>query len=369
MEKTSFWKQLLVSGALIAAAGAAWQYRSELIALWNGPSQAVRAESVQRAASRGTPVIVAPVRMVQDDLTFSVIGTGFALRSVTLRAPSGGEITSLAISPGQRFAAGDVVMRLDDTDERLAVALAEAQLERATSERDRYRALQTSGTAAEARFEDAQTAFRVAQIELEKAQLELADKSLIAPFDGVTGIASVEAGDRIVTDQPISSFDDRSSILVEFDLPEALLGRVSPGVEVKASTPAVEGQSFDGRISAIDSRVDAQTRTARVRAEIDNSSDLLRPGASFSIVMDLAGDKLPAVPELALQFDRGALFVWRVVDGEVEKVEVRLVRRSAGEVIVEGPLSEFDPVVIEGTQRLRPGAAADVLNSVAETSS
>lgn len=368
MKKAAFWKQALVSAVLIGGAALAWQYRADLRALWAaGPATDTRQASASQG--QGTPVIVADVRNVQDDLSFSAIGTGFAQRSVTLRAPSSGEVTALDIAPGAKFAAGDTLMQLDATDERLAVALAEARLNRATSERDRYQALQDTGAAATARFEQAQTDFKVARIALDQARADLADRTLRAPFDGVTGLASVEVGDRIAADEAVSSFDDRSRILVEFDLPEALLGRIGIGQTATATTPAAEGQTFDAEITAIDSRVDVATRTARVRAAIDNAADTLRPGASFTIRIDLPGKTYPAVPELALQFSRGALNVWRVSDGTAEQVTVRLVRRREGLVIVDGPIAEGDHIVVEGTQRLREGVAVNVLNTATDGSS
>lgn len=366
MERMAIWKQALVSLLLIAAAGLAWQFRSDLSALWFGVTAPQSIAPVRQTSTQGPPVIVEDVRSAADDLTFSAIGTGYAVRSVTLRAPDSGEITALEIAPGRKFSAGDTVMQLDDTDERLAVELAAARLERATSERDRYRSLQDRGAAATARLEEAETAYQVARITLDQVRAELADRTLRAPFDGVSGLATVEVGDRVSADEAISSFDDRSRILVEFDLPEALLGRMETGLPITAGTPTVEGRTFAGEVAAIDSRVDAATRTARVRAAIDNAGDMLRPGASFSLRLELPGKTFPAVPELALQFSRGALFVWRVADGSVEQVEVRLVRRRNGLVIVDGPLDEGDAVVVEGIQRLRPGLEVDVLNAPGE---
>lgn len=368
MEKMAFWKQALLSLLLILAAATAWQYRAGLAALWASGTAQPSINPVRQTTVQGPLVIVDDAEMVADDLTYSAIGTGFAQRAITLRAPDSGEVTALEIAPSRRFSAGDVLMRLDDTDERLAVDLAEARLERATSERDRFRSLQDRGAAAITRLEEAETAYKVARIELDRARANLADRTLRAPFDGVSGLATVELGDRVATDDMISSFDDRSRILVEFDLPEALLGRVETGLDVVAETPAVERRSFDGEIAAIDSRIDAATRTARIRAAIENSGDLLRPGASFSLRLDLPGERFPAVPELALQYSRGSLYVWRVTDGTAEQVEVSLVRRRGGKVILDGPLAEGDAVVVEGTQRLNPGDAVQVLNQTGEGS-
>lgn len=369
MKSTSLWKQLAVCAVLIAGAASAWHYRAEVSALWTGSTAAQESGKERRARSKGTPVIVARAEMFQDDRRFSAIGTGFAARSITLRAPSSGEVISLDIAPGNRFAEGDVLMRLKDTDARLAVSLAEARFERATEERNRYRSLQDRGAAATARLEQAETDYKVAEIELERAREDLDNRVLRAPFDGITGLASIEIGDRVVTDEPIASLDDRSSILVEFDLPEALLGRVKVGLGIQATTPSVEDRSFDGMISAIDSRVNAATRTARVRASINNTGDLLRPGTSFALRLDLPGKTYPAVPELALQFSQDGLHVWRVTDGQAERVPLRLVRRRAGSVIVDGPIAEGDQIVVEGTQRLRGGASVQVLNPAPEPSS
>jgi RND family efflux transporter MFP subunit len=364
---TSLWKQFVICAVLIGAAGLAWQNRVDLSAVLG--VSAAPAEQRGRERSDGIPVIVAATELTQDDRTLSAIGTGFAARSVTLRAPSDGEITELNIAPGRRFAQGDTLVALEDSDERFAVSLAEARFTRARDELDRIRRLQDSGVAAAARLEQVMSDFAVAEIELDRAREALANRVLRAPFDGITGLALVEVGDRISANDPIGSYDDRSSILLEFDVPEALLGRVTIGLGVTARTPSVEARSFAGQISAINSRIDATTRTARVRAMIDNSEDLLRPGASFTLDLDLPGSTFPAVPELALQFSEGALHVWRVRDGAAERVAVTLVRRRAGLVIVDGPLADGDLVVVEGTQRLRNGRAVSVLNDPAEANS
>lgn len=363
---TSFWKQLVFCFVLIIGAAMAWQSRTDLADLWKGAMAQPGPAAQNKARPTGTPVIAAAVQTMRDNRTLSVIGTGFAARSVTLRAPSSGEIVSFNIAPGREFSQGDILLQLEDRDEQYAVSLAKAHFERARAERDRYRRLQDSGVAAAARLEEILTDFKVAEIELDRARDDLDNRTLRAPFDGIAGLATVENGDRITTDDPIASFDDRRRILIEFDLPEALLSRVSIGLSVIAATPSVEGRSFEGRISGIDSRVDPATRTTRVRATIDNSSDVLRPGTSFTLRLDLQGEIFPTVPELALQFAEGGLHVWRINDARAERVAVRLIRRRAGAVIVDGPLDAGELVVVEGIQRLRENQPVHILNSPSE---
>lgn len=360
MKSIAVVKQIFICILVLVVAGAVWTSRDRIAGLWpTASAENGRAET----GDGGTPVIVALAEPARDDVSFSAIGTGFAMKSVTIRAPASGLVAELNIAPGREFTEGDVLLRLDDADQRLAVNLAEARLERARSDRERFEQLQTTGAAATIRLEDAQTAYTVAAIELEQSIAELEDRVIVAPFDGISGLAAVEVGDRIALSDPVASFDDRSSLLVEFDLPEALLFRVAPGLSVTASTPALPNRDFDGRVSAVDSRLDAASRTARVRAIIENDEDLLRPGASFAVRLDLPGPEYVSVPELALQFSDGSLHVWRVSEGVAEMVEVEMIRRRAGRVIVDGPLEAKDAIVVEGTQRLRTGAPVVVLNA------
>lgn len=363
MTRTPIWKQITLSAALVALAAGAWHYHGSIAALLQ-VSDDTASDDGGGGMDQGVPVLVTKVALAEDSLSFTAVGTGLAQRSVTLRAPAGGEVTELNIAAGRRFAEGDVLMRLEDEDQRLALELAEARQERALSDQERFTGLRETGVTTAARFEDAMTAYRIAEIELEQARADLADRVLRAPFDGIAGIAEIEVGDRIEPNEPIASFDDRSRILVEFDLPEALLPRAEIGMQLRAASPSSDVGPLTGEITAIDSRVATATRTARLRAAFPNAGDALRPGASFTVTLDLPGETFPILPELALQFSGGALQVWRVdADGIAQPVEVRLIRRRAGSVIVDGPLAEGDSVVVEGLQRMRPGRAVDVLNA------
>ncbi len=354
--------QIVICALPIALAGLSWSNREQVLALVSATTAQDSGATRQPRESSATPVILEQAQTARDDLIFCAIGTGFARRSVSLRGPSNGTITELKIAPGRKFDTGDMLLRLDDQDQRLTLELAQARFERAASERTRFQQLQTGGVAATARFEEAQTAFAVARIELEQARAALSDSALLAPFAGVSDLSAVEVGDRISQTDSASSFDDRSSILVEFDLPEALLSRVRIGLPVTATTPAIAERGYDGEVTEIDSRVDAVSRTVVIRAAIDNSADLLRPGASFSVRLDLPGPTYVSVPELAPQFADCSLHVWRVRAKSAERVEVRMVRRRAGSVILDGDLMAGDDIVVEGTQRLRPGLEVDILN-------
>jgi RND family efflux transporter MFP subunit len=358
--QVSFSKQVMAGAFLLGAAVFAWTERERIEAYLAAPEPEARAET-RRAP--GVPVIVAPVRIADDDLVLEAVGTGRAQRSIALRTETAGKVVEMPLEPGRAYRAGDVLLRLDGTAQRLAVELAETRLAEAERVLARFQQLRESGTAAMARLDETRTAAEIARIELETAREALGDRLLVAPFDGVAGLSDIEVGDWVDSDVEIAGFDDRSVLLVGFDLPEALISRVRPGMEVTATTPAVPGRRFEGSVAAIDSRIAVESRTARVRVAIPNAEDALRPGASFTIRLELQGNRYPVVPELALQFAEGSLYVWRVEEDEAGRVEVRLVRRREGQVLVEGPLDEGELVVIEGTQRLAPGAEVTIVKT------
>jgi RND family efflux transporter MFP subunit len=309
-------------------------------------------------AEAGVPVIVAEVDEGRDDVRIEVVGTGRALRSVMLRSEEAGRVTEMSLAANARFAEGDVLLRLDDTKQQLALKLAQARLDEAERVTARLGQLQGTGAVTAARFEEAQTAEELAWLEVEQAAQAVEDRVLRAPFDGVAGLPAIEPGDWVESNSEIAAFDDRSSLEIEVDLPEGLVSRVKAGLVVEATTPAFPARLFEGRVAAMDSRIDPQSRTAKVRIALPNPDDVLRPGASFTVRFFLPGEVYAVIPELAIQFAREGLHVWRATaEGTAEQVEVRLVRRRGGEVLVEGDLSPGDRVVVEGTQRLRPGRA------------
>ncbi|MBU1213321.1 MAG: efflux RND transporter periplasmic adaptor subunit [Alphaproteobacteria bacterium] len=301
------------------------------------------------------PVIAAGVSSQRNDAVVAAIGTARALKSVTLFAKSEGEIMSFAISAGDPIEQGQTLVQLDATKAELAVDLAKKTLEDARQKLQRAEYLKSRNVNSGAGVEDATITVERAELEVRQAEEELRDKTLSAPFAGVVGIPKVEAGDRITPATELVTLDDRSQLLVEFPVAEKFLARIKIGDEVSATTPSYPRRTFSGRLAYIDSRVDPVSRTIMVRAIIPNGEDLLRPGMSFSIEMSLPGDTYPAVPELALQWSQGESYVWRIDGNVVRKIVVESVQRMNAIILVKGPLTTGDLIVVEGVQRLRDG--------------
>jgi len=125
------------------------------------------------------------------------------------------------------------------------------------------------------------------------------------------------------------------------------------------------GKIFSGVLEAVDNRIDAASRTLRLRGRIDNSSDELRAGMSFAVSMKFAGDKYPAVNPLSVQWDAQGSFVWRVTDDKSHKVRVTVVQRNPDYVLVKADLKDGDEIVTQGLQRVRENGAVRTATDVA----
>jgi RND family efflux transporter MFP subunit len=232
------------------------------------------------------------------------------------------------------------VVRLGDSEQQVAVERARVALDAARLALERAEQLSQSNNITTAALTEARTNAQRAEIDLRGAELELARRTLVAPFAGTIGLTDVTIGDLVNSSRAIATLDDMSTVTVAFEVPERASGRVVVGQEITATTAALAGQHFTGYVSAVDSRVDPVARTLKVEASLPNEANVLKPVAS-----------------LAVQWDRSGPYVWKVEGDTVARVGVDIVARRSGVVIVAaGALAAGDEVVIEGLQRMRAGA-------------
>ena len=293
-------------------------------------------------------------RAVEDRVT--AIGDGRAERSVTVRSEAVGLVTELPVTAGQRVEAGEVVARLDSEAEAIALERAALVLADARADDLRLERLRDRGAVSEVQLREAGLALRTAELGERQARLDLERREVEAPIAGSVGILDVEVGERVAAQDALATITDRSSILIDFRIPERAIGRTELGMPIEVTPLGLRDVTLAGEISAIDTVVDRASRTLRVQGRVGNADDRLRAGMAFSVALTYAGETLMAVDPLALQWSSDGAFVWAVRDGRAERVQVSIRQRDADVVLVEGGLAAGEPVVIEGVQTLRPGA-------------
>lgn len=309
------------------------------------------------AAERTVPVIVEPLRFEHARTRVEAVGTSRAILSAELYPVTSGEVIAVDFEPGQLVKAGDVLIELDQREEELAVQAARLRLEDAERLYDRYQRSADSGAVLPTALDAARTEAATARVELDRALIALDDRTIEAVFDGHVGATEVDPGDRVNPDMLITTLDDRSALLVSFDIPEAFIGELDVGDPVRLETWSTSIPAVTGEVVDIGSRVDPGNRTFVARARVDNADDRLRPGMSFKVNVDVKGERFAVISETGVQWGTGGAYVWSIVDGNAKRIPVQVIQRREGRVLVDGELKNGDIIVVEGTQRMRNGVA------------
>jgi RND family efflux transporter MFP subunit len=299
--------------------------------------------------------------MINDRIT--AIGDGGALRSVAVVPLVSGMVKEVLVRSGDRVKPGQVLARLDSEAEKIARDRAVLAVQNFKDKVDRTEQLAAMRAASEVQLGDARNEYQSAILALRDAEIVLARRTITSPIEGVTGIVDVEVGDYVTTEDEIVTIDNRSSLVVDFWVPERFAALIEPGQEVEAAPIAAPGRVVTGTVTAVATRVEAASRTLQVRARIGNSGDALRPGMSFRVTLKFPGETFPAVDPLAIQWGSTGAFVWKAADGKAERVPVRIVQRNSDAVLVDATLAPGDEVITEGVQSLREGAELNIANS------
>lgn len=320
--------------------------------------------ATETGASRGGPqrggvrVVAEPVRVLAMNDRITAVGTARGVRSATLAAEIPGRIAQLNVSSGEYVSAGTTIVRLDSEAAQIAVDRAELVAANEKRNFDRLTRLQTSGAATELQLLEADLAVKSADLELQEAAFELSRHRIIAPVAGWVGILEVEPGDLVSSGTNITVLEDRSTLLVDFRVPERVASVLRTGDPVAATALADPGQVLEGTVSALDNRVDEASRSLRVQAALPNEGDRLRPGMAISLTLELEGESWPAVDPLAIQWGAEGAYVWVLRDGKAARLPVRIRQRNADMVLVDAEFADGDLVVNEGVMALRPGVEA-----------
>lgn len=300
-------------------------------------------------------VIVQPLEFELERTRVEAVGTSRANRSVDIYPATSGEVVAINFEPGQFVSAGQVLVELDSRQEELAVRLAKLQRDDTGRLYDRYQRSADSGAVVQTVLDAAQTSAKSAQVELERAEIALAERTVRATFDGHVGSTEVDRGDRINTGTMITTLDDRSSLLVSFEVPETFIGELAVGKAARLESWNARAPAVYGEIVDIGSRIDPVSRTFIARARVPNESDNLRPGMSFRVAADIDGVRYPVVAETGVQWGSDGAYVWSIENGAATRVPVEVVQRREGRVLIDAELDAGDIIVVEGIQRMQEG--------------
>ena len=286
-----------------------------------------------------------------------------------------GRVTDLTIDEGGSVEQGVVVIEIDPERRKLDLAAAKARLAQARAElanqqrkTKRIRELRSQNVSSIQQLEEAETMLALARssVSAEEAAVGVAerrvrDSSVAAPFAGLVARRSVELGEFVQPGTSLFELVALDPLEAIFSLTELDTERVRVGQRVDITVGAFPGRVFEGRVTFVAPTVDPDTRTLRIKAEVDNAEGQLRPGLFARINLGVAerSDVL-MVPAEALIQRVGGASIYRVKategsEGRVERVSVEVGSTDGDFVEVRGDVRPGDAIVRRGHGGLANG--------------
>ena len=291
-----------------------------------------------------------------------------------------GRVTELAVDEGGQVDEGAIVIEIDPARRDLDLAAAKARLSQARAERRnqerktrRIRELRSQNVSSIQQLEEAETmlALAGAAVRAEEAAVGVAeravrDSSVTAPFAGLVARRSVELGEYVQAGKSLFELVALNPLEAIFSLTELDTERVRLGQRVEISVGAFPNRTFEGRVSFVAPTVDPATRTLRIKAEIENAGDVLRPGLFARVSLGVAErENILMVPAESLIQRVGGASIYRVNDSEgseglVERVAVQVGATDGDYVEVRGSVRPGDRIVRRGHGGLANGMSVVV---------
>jgi multidrug efflux system membrane fusion protein len=335
----------------------------------------------------GTPVTVAEARKKDVPLDLAAVGRVEAIVTVGVKALVGGEVTHVYFKEGQNVRQNDVLFVIDPRPFEIALAQAQAQLERdraqlrnAETDLARYGELVRKDYVTKEQY-DALVANRdvlAATVKSDEAgvanaRLNLGYATVRSPIEGRTGSLFVDEGNVIQANSatPALLIEQMSPIYVAFSVPEANVERIrafkAAGPLKTEALPQSPGAApAAGVLTFIDNAVDETTGTIALKATFENADRALWPGQFLNVRLILTVEKgVVVVPSQAVETGQTGEYVYVIKeDLTAEMRPVKVARTSGGESVIASGLQAGERVVTDGQLRLTPGAKVEIKSGI-----
>jgi membrane fusion protein (multidrug efflux system) len=234
-------------------------------------------------APKPSAVSAEPATMEKWTPQMPAIGSLRAFQGIDIAPQIAGIISAIHFKSSDDVAAGAPLVQIDDSVEQADLRNGLAQLKNADVSLDRQQTLVVGGNTAKAQVDTAVAARDSAAATVERTRAVIAQKAIVAPFAGRLGISKVDVGQFLAVGTSIVTLQQLDPIYVDFQSPEGSLRTLAVGQQATMTLDAFPGQTFTGKIAAIDARVSQDTRNLLVRAEFPNPDHKLLPGMFANI--------------------------------------------------------------------------------------
>jgi multidrug efflux pump subunit AcrA (membrane-fusion protein) len=386
-----------------------------VIALAGAAAGCSKSETAQAHAREGTPRAIQAEAVRQDSVkrAVDVVGTLAAVDEVTISSEADGKVAKILADLGDRVAAGQLLVQLDNEKQQYSYAQQQAALARtlaqygapdsdhlpeledtpdarranadlvqATQAYDRASELFKRTLISQQALDDAKAALQSkraiynsaiqnaknlrASIQASEATMKLAarqlrDTEIRAPFNGFVQKRLVNMGELVKTQMPVMAIVQLDPLKVTAEIPEKMAPWINAGQAVDLKVDAYQDRKFTGKVSRISPAVNTATRAFPFEALVPNKDAVLKPG-TFARVHIESGkvDSVLTVPYAALQYRYGVNRVFVVNGDKLALRELSVGERVGDRIEVTSGVKAGERVAISDVDSLNDGAAVTV---------
>ena len=299
-------------------------------------------------------------------LTDKIIRTGSTMpdEEVDLSFESSGKIVDIYFQEGSHVRAGELLAKINDAPLQAQFKKLQAQVQLATDRVYRQRTLLEKDAVSQEAFEQVQTEYEQLMADIELVKANIAQTELRAPFDGVIGLRMVSEGAYATPSTVIAKLTKVAPIKIEFSIPESYATQVRKGSKIVFSMEQ-DGlmKDYNATVFAVESVVDAETRSLKVRALYPNTDERIVPGrfVSVEVVREEISNAI-AVPSEAVVPEMGRQIVYLYRNGKAQPQEIVLGLRTEDKVQAVQGLEKGDTLLTTGVMQLRTGMNVRIEN-------
>ena len=309
--------------------------------------------------------------------TIEAVGSLRAVRGADLSLEVAGVVDSISFNSGDDVKEGDVLLKLRSEDDvaKLASLQAMATLSELTLDRDlkQWKIQAVS----QATIDTDRANLKNAQAQVDQQQAILDKKTLRAPFAGHLGIRAIDLGQYLGPGTTIVTLQALDPIYLDFFVPQQAIDQVRLGQSVTIRIDAFKDQTFAGEISAINPKIDTNTRNVQVRATLKNPDRKLLPGMYATVAINTGEPaNYITLPQTAITYNPYGNTVY-VVDSKPAEAGGKPLQQTARQTFVTtGPtrgdqvailkgVNEGEMIVTTGQIKLHNGSPVLIDNSIA----
>ncbi len=324
------------------------------------------------------PTTVTSASVKEEDWAprLTAVGSVSAVQGAVVSTELAGVVSEINFDNGAQAKKGEVLMKLDASQEEALLRSAEADAQLAKTDLERARDLAMKKVVSGAELDSAQSKFTRMNAVVDQMRSSIAKKTVTAPFDGQLGIRQVNVGQMINAGQQVVGLTALDPLYVDFALPDQYLSKLSKDLEVTVRSDAFPDRLFKGKLTAINSMVDPVTRNVPLQATLENPDHALHPGMFAKVEVALSETKKTIViPGSAVSYAPYGDSVFVIEkqkdpktgkDSEVLRQQFARIGEARGDfVAVTQGLKAGQTIVSTGVFKLRNGMAVAVNNDLA----